>query len=251
MKIDHPQPEQIPQLRRLWMEAFGDEDAFLDLFFSTAFASDRCRCVELEGQVAAGLYWLDCQYDGEKVAYIYAVATGKAFQGQGLCAALMADTHAHLTQMGYAGAILVPGDEGLFRMYGKMGYEICSYISEMAYSAGEAAASLRRISPGEYARLRRMLLPEGGVIQEGENLAFLANLTQFYAGADFVCCAILEDEKLHVPELLGDISAGPGILAALGAKEGTFRQPGNGRPFAMYYPLAHGPMPQYFGLAFD
>lgn len=251
MRIDHPRLEQITQLRSLWKEAFGDDDAFLDLFFTSGFSSNRCRCVEMDGQVAAALYWLECRHEERKIAYIYAVATGKAFRGRGLCAALMTDTHALLTQMGYAGAILVPGDEGLFRMYGKMGYEICYYISEMTYSAGEAAAALRRISPGEYAHLRRMLLPEGGVIQEGENLAFLANLTQFYAGADFVCCAILEDEKLHVPELLGDISAGPGILAALGAREGTFRQPGNGRPFAMYYPLSDGPMPQYFGLAFD
>lgn len=251
MKIDHPRPEQISQLRRLWKEAFGDGDAFLDLFFESGFAAHRCRCVEVNGQIAAALYWLDCRHEGRTIAYIYAVATGKAFQGQGLCAALMADTHKVLTQMGYAGAILVPGDEGLFRMYGKMGYKICSFICESTWAAGEKPAVLRPIGTEEFALLRRKYLPEGGVIQEGENLAFLSELTQFYAGAGFVFCASLEDGKLHVPELLGDLSAGPGILAALGAREGTFRYPGNDRPFAMYYPLAHGPMPRYFGLAFD
>lgn len=251
MKIDFPSPSQIPQLRRLWKEAFGDEDAFLDQFFSTAFSSHRCRCVELDGQIAAGLYWLDCRYDSKRIAYIYAVATGKAYRGQGLCAALMADTHAILTQMGYTGAILVPGDEGLFRMYGKMGYQICSHISKKTVSASETAAALRRIGVEEYAQLRRLLLPYGGVLQEGENLSFLEKLTGLYAGEGLVFCASLEDGKLSVPELLGDITAAGGIVAALGATEGTFRYPGQNQPFAMYCPLADAPTPQYFGLAFD
>ena len=251
MKIDFPNSNQIPPLRALWKEAFEDDDAFLDLFFASAFSPHRCRCVELDGQIAAGLYWLDCQYHGEKIAYLYAVATGKAFQGQGLCSALMADTHAILTQMGYAGAILVPGDEGLFRMYGKMGYQTCSHISEMTVPAAKTAVAMQSLSAREYAQLRRQLLPDGGVIQEGENLSFLEKLTTLYAGDDFIFCAFLEDGKLRVPEFLGDMTAAEGIVAALGAREGTFRYPGNQQPFAMYRPLDEAPMPQYFGLAFD
>ena len=251
MKIDHPQKDQIPRLLSLWKECFGDGDAFLDLFFTSAFSQDRCRCIEVDGQAAAALYWFDCEFEGRKLAYIYAVATGKAFRWQGICAALMADTHALLTKSGYAGAILVPGDEGLFRMYGKMGYSVCSHMGETTVVAGEKPVELRQISPEEYAALRRKLLPQGGVIQEGENLAFLEKLTQFYAGEGFVFCASLEDGKLTVPEFLGDISAAPGILAALGAREGTFRHPGKERPFAMYYPLSEAPAPGYFGLAFD
>ena len=251
MRIDFPTPSQIPQLRRLWKEAFSDEDAFLDQFFSTAFSSRRCRCVELDGQIAAGLYWLDCWYNGGKIAYIYAVATGQTYRGQGLCAALMADTHTLLTQLGYAGAILVPGDEGLFRMYGKMGYQTCSHISVKTVSASKTATTLRRVCAEEYAQLRRLLLPDGGVIQEGENLSFLEKLTHLYAGEGFIFCAALENGRLSVPELLGDITAAEGIVAALGATEGTFRYPGQDRPFAMYCSFSSVPMPQYFGLAFD
>ena len=38
MIIKPPSKEEIPQLRTLWQEAFGDSDAFLDIFFSNAFA---------------------------------------------------------------------------------------------------------------------------------------------------------------------------------------------------------------------
>ena len=32
----------IPALRRLWKQAFGDDDQLLDSFFSIAFSPDRC-----------------------------------------------------------------------------------------------------------------------------------------------------------------------------------------------------------------
>ena len=43
MRIDHPDLGQIPELRQLWKEAFGDSDAFLDAFFMVAFSQiDAC-----------------------------------------------------------------------------------------------------------------------------------------------------------------------------------------------------------------
>ena len=251
MKIDFPQGEQLPQLRGLWREAFGDGDEFLDLFFESGFSPERCRCVTLDGQIAATLYWFDCHCDGRKLAYLYAIATRKSCRGQGLCARLMADTHALLTQKGYAGAVLVPGDEGLFRMYEKMGYETCSHISQETFSSNGKPLALRSVSREEYARLRRQLLPAGGMIQEGDNLDFLEKLAAFYAGDGFVFCAGTENGRVWAPELLGPPEAAPGILAALGAEEGSFRFPGTDRPFAMYRPLTDASAPQYFGLAFD
>lgn len=251
MKIDFPQAEQLPQLRSLWREAFGDGNEFLDLFFESGFSPERCRCVTLDGQIAAALYWFDCHCDGRKLAYLYAIATRESCRSKGLCAALMANTHALFTQKGYAGAILVPGDEGLFRMYGKMGYETCSYISEKTFSSNEKPLPLRSVSREEYARLRRQLLPTGGVIQEGENLTFLEKLTAFYAGDGFIFCGSMENGRVWAPELLGDHEAAPGILAALGAEEGSFRFPGTDRPFAMYRSLTDAAAPRYFGLAFD
>jgi hypothetical protein len=77
MNINAPTLDLIPALRGLWKEAFGDSDDFLDMFWRTAFSYDRCRCVTVDGEVAAALYWFDCECRGERVAYIYAVATAK------------------------------------------------------------------------------------------------------------------------------------------------------------------------------
>ena len=165
MIIKHPTQEEIPQLRQLWRQAFGDTDAFLDIFFSTAFAFDRCRCVVADGEVAAALYWFSCQADGQPLAYIYAVATSPKFRGQGLCRKLMADARAHLKGQGYAGTLLVPGDSGLREMYRAMGYEDMTSVERFSCQAGTPIA-LERIDSAEYAALRRKRLPKNGVLQE-------------------------------------------------------------------------------------
>ena len=38
MKIDFPIPTQYDQLRKLWQDAFGDDEIFVDGFFCTGFA---------------------------------------------------------------------------------------------------------------------------------------------------------------------------------------------------------------------
>ena len=100
MIIDNPTPSQIPALRSLWREAFGDSDEFLDIFMDTAFSLDRCRCVTIGGNVVAALYWFNCSFTDMPVAYIYAVATAYEYRGQGICQRLMSDTHSHLSSLG-------------------------------------------------------------------------------------------------------------------------------------------------------
>ena len=53
-------------------------------------------------------------------------------------------------------------------------------------------------------------------------------------------------------ELLGDSVLAPGIVYALGCKDGTFFTPGKDEPFAMWHALTEEAIePEYFGFAFD
>ena len=251
MKFDYPQPGQISQLRSLWKEAFGDTEEFLDIFFSTAFSPSRCRCAAEDGQVLAALYWFDVSCAGQKLAYVYAVATGKASRGRGLCRMLMSDTAEILRSAGYLGALLVPQSEGLFAMYGKMGYLPAAGIRETLCTASEALP-LREISAEEYAALRPALLPPGSVIQEGENLSFLGHLARFYKGDGFLASVSREDEHLRILEYLGSSCGISSLIAALGHREATVRTPGGKQPFSMYLPLDDRcPRPAYFAFCFD
>jgi len=253
MNISKPTPAQISSLKSLWQEAFGDTDTFLDIFFKTAFHPDRCRCIFHNETAIAALYWFDCTYENKPLAYIYAVATAKSHRGQGLCRRLMDDTHQTLSELGYEGALLVPGNKELFEMYEKMGYTTCSTIREFQCKASPEESQLCPLSAFEYAKLRKLLLPKGSVIQEKENLTFLQTQAQFYMGHGFLLAAYGEKDTLYGIELLGDVTAAPAITHSLGYAKGSFRIVGNGKPFAMYHPLGNSTLtaPNYFGFAFD
>lgn len=248
MNIDFPASSQYPALKSLWAEAFGDEVSFIELFFASGFAPERCRCITINDDVAAALYWFDCETENRKLAYLYAVATAKAHQGKGLCRALMEDTHALLKALGYSGAVLVPGEPGLFGMYAKMGYATVNCIDSFSCTAA-GTCHIHRATPQEYAAARNALLPLGGVRQE-MGLAFLAGYTELYIGTDFTLAGSRNGSSFTAMELLGNKDAAPAILGALGLSKGTFRTPGN-KPFAMYHSLTDSPAPTYFGLAFD
>lgn len=251
MKIKHPSDTQIPALRQLWQRVFGDTEEFLDLFFSVGYDRQRCLCACHGEQVAAAMYWLDCTCDGRRVAYLYAVATEEAFRGRGLCRALTEQAHRVLKERGYAGAILVPAEPGLFAMYGKMGYRTCTSVEEWEASAASDPLVLTELSKEEYAVRRRKMLPAGGVVQEGETLELLAGMGRFYAGADVLLMAISTDAGLWVPELLGDRTKSGAVVAALGATHGKFRGPGEDTAFAMYCAFDGMPAPNYLGFALD
>lgn len=251
MKIEHPSSALIPCLRTLWKEAFGDTDAFLDLFFSVAYDPCRCRCVTEQRRVTAALYWLDFFLDEQKFAYIYAVATASDCRGRGLCKQLMTDTAVLLRENGYHGAILVPQDEGLRRMYDRMGYRDAAQIEEFFCAASELSISVKEITAEDYAALRSSFAPEGSLQPGNQALAFLGATTRMYAGNGFIGAVSRETDHLRLLEYLGDNLKLPALIAALGATEATVRTPGS-TPFAMYLPLAADcRKPEYYPFAFD
>lgn len=243
---------QIPALRKLWQQAFGDTEETLDAFFATCFSHQRCNVLCVDDQPVSALYWFDCRLNDAPLAYLYACATEKALQGQGYFRRLMEDTHALLKNSGYAGAVLVPGNGALFAMYRKFGYRTVSTVREFTCTQGETAVSLRPLDQTQYAQARLQYLPNGGIIQEGPTLAYLQTQVQFFAGNDFLLAANGENGTLQTQELLGNPAAAPGILRALNLPHGRFRIPGPGRDFAMFLPFSENcPVPAYFGLALD
>ena len=146
MNIDFPCSDDIKSLRDLWKEAFGDDDSFLDNFFRSAYCEKRARCIKSEGQIIAALYWFDCMYNDNKIAYVYAVATAMKYRGKGYCNILMNDTHKLLNIIGYSGVILVPATDKLFKFYEKLGYITCAYKSKIIAVSSDSCEKVSMIS---------------------------------------------------------------------------------------------------------
>lgn len=253
MWIDYTTPQQLPQLRALWHTAFGDSMEFIDAFFRTGYSPERSRCITEDGQVLSVLYWLDCYYEGRKMAYLYAVATHPDHRGRGLFRTLAENTRVLLKEQGYCAELLMPGDQSLRQMYAKMGYITTCSMTELQCARENAPpAPLAPISTAQYAALRPSYLPSDGAVQAGENLDYLATYAEFYTGEDFLLAAIREGNTLFGLELLGNTAAAPGILSALGCKSGKFRTPGKAIPTAMSRPLTeNAKIPGYLGFLFD
>jgi len=235
-------------LKNLWQSAFHEPMEAIDGFFANAFSPDRCRYFTENGIPICALYWFDCEYEGGKLAYIYAVATHPDHRGNGLASRLMKETHAHLKALGYAGAVLKPA-AGLFPFYEKLGYVNSGYIRRFTAEAGMPPLVLKELSPEDYCMLRRSYLPKDGVRQEGITLTYLHTFANFYA-AENAIASVLKDEPV-ILEYLGDPDSAPGILSSLGIKTAEIPTIGNDIPFAMFHPLNCTKIPGYLGISLE
>ncbi len=246
MIIDNPVPQDIPALRALWKQGFGDTDAFLDDFFSLAFAPERALVARENGEIFGALYWLDCLCGDKSFAYIYAIATDKDHRGQGVCKTLMAEAHAKMAQEG-KGTILVPANDDLRAFYCQFGYKDFGGMDEVVCFAGKTSVPAEKLTADVYAQRRRLLLPEGGALQEGAFLPFIDTQMDFYGGDGW----LLAIQKDFAPEFLGDKALLPGILKTLRLSEARVRFAGK-TPFAMCRCIeGEIPKPQYFAFALD
>ena len=250
MIIEKCVPPDIPVLREIWKESFGDSDRFLDCFFDSHPVEDSL-CVRMDGRPVAVLYRFDCFYREKKLAYIYAVATDKAYRGRGLCRSLMGACHEALKASGYSGAVLVPGHEKLFSMYASMGYKSFCPMTVTTASAG-VPMPMERTDASEYFRFRNLYMPEAMITQDSAS-AFLRCFTEFYRGEGLAVCVTRDVDTLLFQEFLGDPEKIGGVIAGLGAKEGIFRYPDpKGRDKAMYFSLDGTDLKDaYFGIFMD
>lgn len=252
MIIDYPCKQSIPALKSLWKQAFGDTDTFIEGFFATGFDPAHCRCIYEADRLVTALYWFDCLWQKDSVAYLYAIATDAGFQNRGFCRVLMSDTHRLLQHLGYAGAILVPAEEHLFGMYAKLGYRPFCPMKTQRILPSDTPAPIQVLDADTYARLRGTYLPENGVVQDGAALDYLATYATFCAGEGTLFCYTRDADRIRFQEFMGDKCALPGILQTLNATEGILRSPGGNTPLAMYYSFTDPTaLPGYFGIALD
>lgn len=241
IELRPPKPSEEGQLRTLFTEAFRDAQ-FTELFFARGWSPDRCF-VAAENGILAALHWFDCTVDGKRAAYVYGIAAFARHRGKGIGSRLIRAGLEFLKAQEYEAVLLVPAEADLFGYYARFGFSAVSSIREETVLAG-TPLPVRKLTISEYAELRRKLLPENGILQEGPALEILAGYADFYA-AENALCAVSGDT---VWELLGDRNAAPGILGALNIPSALVRTPGTGRPFAMGVGL-NGPV--HFGLALD
>lgn len=121
MQLTHARREDVPALKKLWSECFGDAEFYLDFYFQNRFVPEDTLIVREEEPVAM-LTLMEASVNGEKGFYIYAVATLPDHRGRGLQRQLSRYAEEVMRERGGRFACLVPAEEGLFTFYEKLGY---------------------------------------------------------------------------------------------------------------------------------
>lgn len=236
MIIRKPSKEDLPALLALWQEAFGDTPEDVENFYSTAFSFDRCLMAE-EQKPVGGIYWIDAQISGQKVAYLYAFAVAEECRGQGIGKALLEKTLESLKGEGYGAAVLVPGEETLCAYYEKAGF--VTFEKARAQETCAPGMTVQKVTPDVYFAQRQKMAP---AIDWGkEAFSYLGRFCDLYAGEGW----LLSAGRDGVQEFLGDPRNLPHILYTL-----NIETPGEVRPGAMAFCFVEMALPEAFGPAF-
>lgn len=115
------------QLKQLWKNVFGDEDEYLEAYFSQMYDEENTLVYWDGDKIAAALYIIpyDLCYSGrkEKCAYLYALATDSRYRRQGIMSELIHKALEKCRREGYLCCVLIPAEDSLCSYYEKFGFK--------------------------------------------------------------------------------------------------------------------------------
>lgn len=283
--------EEVPAQKALWKRAFGDEDSYIDDFYTRCARPENVLVLLEDGVLRSMLSLLPVTLalpNGQTAtaSYVYALATDPDAREQGFGRMLLQYVDFYLGERGVESVITVPAEPGLHKFFATVDFTECfatRKIELLAADAGKAAEGdmLLPIGPEEYGALREELL--SGTFhatycahlleyQQGVCQMNGGGLFKVQTGGEVGCAAIELGTKnaVVVKELLVKVPHIPAATAAIAAAFPADRYhlrtpafwPGHRvsyvQPFAMLKwlngaqrRLWAGENNAYFGLAFD
>lgn len=158
--------DDINAMKSLWAEVFGDPEDLIDDFFATLYAPGRAL-LALEGDALLGCVYLlpgaalvSGSGERESAVYFYALAVTPTRRGEGIGAALTAQSAALCREAG-AALCLMPGEESLRAWYAeRSGFADLSAVQTALYPVldNTPEITLRPVSAADYAAKREALL---------------------------------------------------------------------------------------------
>jgi len=135
----------FPQIMRSWQTCFGDSEAYIRLFWDAGFPLCRGLADEQNGVLTAMAFLLPgalvLREESHPATYVYAVATLPEYRGRGIAAALMQRAAEIAREEGQAALCLLPGSEGLYDYYAKLGYSVGFSRQVFDFPAGSKQAA--------------------------------------------------------------------------------------------------------------
>ena len=269
-EIRFPFESEYENLKELWQTSFDDSKESLDCFFRNTVSPDRVLAIFENNKPVSVLYMLESEIIIKEKAYsayyIYAVCTHSDFRGKGLMKSLFEELFKVAKSRNIDYLFLVPEEEYLFKVYGKIGFKNgFSYSLKTLYKINFSNNPTTKNQKFTYDNYRRSIKENPktvpvAVLKETTFNSFFSSVsgevkTVFVENEGYALYEETE-EKLTVFELFGSESL---LLNAVfnntQREEIIYRQVANENsiPYGMFYKLNDVPEIQngFFGIPYS
>ncbi len=203
----------LPDLKAIWKECFGDEEAYIDFFFSNQMRAAHTfenqqiymesshifenQLVYMESNRPVSMLTmipgtLVLEEGNRKIYYIYGVGTTKKYRGRGYAAGLLKRAYS-LAKKENAALVLVPASESLYAYYKKLGFETVFYQNKRSFTFSDDTentnlpmSSIREVNADTYGRMRNKYLSyQGTVMWNQKEILYAYKENQFLGGKSY------------------------------------------------------------------
>jgi GNAT superfamily N-acetyltransferase len=153
LPVSFIEKSDIPALKAMWTQAFGDPEELMDGFFSLLDGAGFGLVCRDGGRAVSMAYVLEGLSCGDRrCAYIYAVATLEEYRGRGLGAELMSACREKAMLRGSEVICTCPAEPSLYDWYAKvLDMAPVAYADERLYDKlSSTDLSVASLSAGEY-----------------------------------------------------------------------------------------------------
>ena len=113
----------LAELKSLWLNSFEEDEKAADLFFERTMSFTHAYKATEDGAIIAAVYLIDCTLNGKRSHYLCGAATAAEHRCRGVMSGLIRFALADARDRGDVFSVLYPADEGLYRFYGRLGYQ--------------------------------------------------------------------------------------------------------------------------------
>lgn len=237
----------LPGLKKLWIDVFEDPEKFVDDFFEALPDIGSCVLGEEDGKIiamASVIAGQELQFAGSVKAtecgYIYAVAVDENHRGKGYGKKITKAAY-ELALKREAGIVCtLPASSSLYSFYADaLGFETALYREKHEVPSNDLEMTMK-LSSTEYNMMREGLLNGKTFLRLSPYaMRFLMHLCEdfeggLYASMSGICTAIKKEDTCIICEIISrnpDVSAAS-VAYTLGCKKAVYYLPSTkGEPF--------------------
>lgn len=201
--------EDVSSLKELWREAFDEDEVQLNSFFDNIFSPQIAFAAKDNEKLVAMVYMLPTMVNGIKSAYLYAAATKKDYQGQGIMSGLI---DYGINNSNIELCFTMPASPSLYSYYAKLGFvplkQSNTYCSRKDLLQIAKNYEQEEIIVNSYCGIRNRVLKNNFLFWNNNHIDFALNYEESYGSKviknNFGYALLSEDEVCTVSELICD-----------------------------------------------